>query len=86
MSTLESCVLCDEQLTIPKKTHIHSRDNYIEGAGQLCYSCFNKTYEKPAFTRKNYVTCRQTPMWKVMFEYICWFLAGKPKEYNERHK
>ena len=27
---------------------------------------------------KNLVDCRNVSMWKVIWEYICWILAGKP--------
>ena len=27
---------------------------------------------------KNLVDCRNVSMWKVIWEYICWVLAGKP--------
>ena len=40
----ESCVLCNEQLTILKSVPIDKRIGYIEGVGQLCTSCLVKLY------------------------------------------
>ena len=28
---------------------------------------------------KNLVDCRNVSIWKVIWEYICWILAGRPK-------
>ena len=30
------------------------------------------------FTRKNLISCINVPIQKVIWEYICWVLAGKP--------
>jgi hypothetical protein len=35
----EVCVLCGEELNILINTNIENRENYIEGAGQLCKNC-----------------------------------------------
>ena len=41
-----------------------------------------------AFHKKNFVSCSNVSIWKVLWEYLCWSLAGKPKhlewETNER--
>ena len=31
-----------------------------------------------AFHGKNFVSCSNVSIWKVLWEYFCWFLAGKP--------
>lgn len=35
----ELCVICRRDTKIPVNTPIQFRDNYIEGMGQICYSC-----------------------------------------------
>ena len=40
----ERCVLCGTLVDIPKDAHIVNRDNYIEGAGQLCNKCRKSVY------------------------------------------
>lgn len=42
----ERCVCCNKLLDINKKTPINYRLYYIEGAGQLCHSCYKKIYKK----------------------------------------
>jgi len=41
---METCVMCKEELNIPKSLHIDFRKYYVEGAGQLCKTCYDKTY------------------------------------------
>ena len=36
--------------------------------------------EKLKFRKKNLVSCANISMWKVLWEYFCWVLAGKPEE------
>ena len=33
------CVICGEQTSYKKTAHIDYRYGYIEGAGQLCFTC-----------------------------------------------
>lgn len=40
----EKCVLCGEQTNVPINENIENRAFYVEGAGQLCESCYNKVY------------------------------------------
>jgi hypothetical protein len=40
----EKCVLCEVQTNVPINEHIDNRAFYVEGAGQLCESCYNKVY------------------------------------------
>tara|TARA_Y100001938_G_scaffold100499_1_gene137370 strand:- start:227 stop:418 length:192 start_codon:yes stop_codon:yes gene_type:complete len=37
----------------------------------------NKSYF--LFEKKNMITCVGVPFRKLVWNYICWFLAGKPK-------
>ncbi len=30
------------------------------------------------FHKKNFVSCANVTIWKVLWEYLCWSLAGKP--------
>ncbi len=45
----EICVCCHKQLKIPRNQEIAFRPFYIEGAGQLCYDCYQELY------RGNYI-------------------------------
>jgi len=49
----ERCVSCGNQTTVDTNTPVCYRDNYIDGAGQLCPSCFKRLYgfEKPQLKR-----------------------------------
>ena len=38
----ETCVMCGEETTTLKTTHVDFRTGYIEGAGQLCRECYMK--------------------------------------------
>ena len=37
----ETCIMCNTVTPVLKSTHIDYRTGYIEGAGQLCYSCWS---------------------------------------------
>ena len=41
----DKCVLCEKDTPYTKETHIDYRLNYIEGAGQMCEGCYEKTYD-----------------------------------------
>ena len=41
----EHCVVCGKDTTIPVTMHIDHRFYYVEGAGQLCRTCYNKVYQ-----------------------------------------
>tara|TARA_R100001015_G_C4472543_1_gene55730 strand:- start:317 stop:502 length:186 start_codon:yes stop_codon:yes gene_type:complete len=32
----------------------------------------------------NKVTCNNISIWKILWEYLCWCLAGKPHNENKR--
>ena len=38
----DHCVLCGVETIYKRSTHIDFRNHYIEGAGQLCQSCYNR--------------------------------------------
>jgi len=38
----EKCILCGIETTVDVNTHVDFRTGYIEGAGQLCYECYQK--------------------------------------------
>ena len=45
-NSIEKCVSCGEETPYKFSDNIFNRKWYVEGAGQLCESCFNKIYEK----------------------------------------
>ena len=40
------CVGCGCETEYDEETQIDFRDFYVEGAGQLCYDCFKRIYDK----------------------------------------
>ena len=38
--------MCGKETAIEENAHIELRPYYVEGAGQMCRECYNKTYEK----------------------------------------
>ena len=42
----DKCVACDKETPYDKEEHIDKRYHYVEGAGQLCKTCWNEIYEK----------------------------------------
>ena len=42
----ERCVSCRKRVDIPEDMDIEFRSFYIEGAGQLCYDCYQELYRK----------------------------------------
>jgi len=41
---IEKCVSCGEETPYKFSDSIFIRNYYVEGAGQLCQSCWNSTY------------------------------------------
>jgi len=39
----EVCIVCGKTTNVLKQTHIDYRNFYVEGAGQCCKECYNKT-------------------------------------------
>lgn len=48
----DRCVLCGKETQYDVSTHIDFRNNYIEGAGQICDECSNGKKEEPPVTMK----------------------------------
>jgi len=44
-NTIEKCVSCGEDTPYTFNENIYNRNWYVEGAGQLCESCYNKIYQ-----------------------------------------
>lgn len=42
--TIEKCVSCGEDTPYRLNENIFNRYHYVEGAGQLCETCYNKIY------------------------------------------
>ncbi len=42
----EKCVYCGAETDVPVTMNIDLRNNYVEGAGQLCNDCANKLHNK----------------------------------------
>lgn len=36
------CIICGKETAYDFETHIDYRVGYVEGAGQLCFSCYNR--------------------------------------------
>ena len=43
---VDKCISCGCDTPYTINTHIDQRKHYVEGAGQLCVGCFEKTYKK----------------------------------------
>jgi len=43
----ERCVSCNRDTKYFTEDHIDQRLGYVQGAGQLCLSCFDEIYIKP---------------------------------------
>ena len=43
---IDHCVLCGVETPYKRSTHIDMRIGYIEGAGQLCKSCYDRGTER----------------------------------------
>lgn len=41
----ERCVICGNTTPVDVSTHIDNRLYYVEGCGQLCKYCFDRTYD-----------------------------------------
>lgn len=40
----EKCILCDKETEWDIELNTEFRYNYVDGAGQLCGECYDKTY------------------------------------------
>jgi len=51
----ETCILCGDLTDVLKTTHIDFRTGYVEGSGQCCISCFNRTNEDIRRREQEYI-------------------------------
>jgi len=40
LNIYENCIICGEETTTLKTTHVDFRYGYVDGAGQLCRQCY----------------------------------------------
>ena len=45
-TNMEKCVVCNIETDVPVDKPVDLRYHYVEGAGQLCKSCWEKVYKK----------------------------------------
>jgi len=43
---MDKCVVCGKETEYVKNMHTDYRNNYVDGAGQLCEKCANKIYKE----------------------------------------
>jgi hypothetical protein len=43
---MEVCSYCGKKTNVPVMLNVDMRENYVDGAGQLCGECYNKVYNK----------------------------------------
>jgi hypothetical protein len=41
----DPCISCGSDTGVPTSTHVDSRAQYVEGAGQLCIRCWRRIYD-----------------------------------------
>lgn len=46
----DKCVLCGAETPYDESVHIDYRTGYIEGAGQLCHSCYDRGTKRTHIT------------------------------------
>ena len=49
----EICILCGKETNVDINTHIDLRYGYVEGAGQCCRECYDRTYNTSS---EDYIT------------------------------
>ncbi len=60
----EKCIICHRETNIPCDTPIELRDNYIEGAGQLCPECALRLIRAQQATEINKIVPEYRPYLK----------------------
>lgn len=45
---MDKCIFCEADTQYPITTDVSLRENYVDGAGQLCNKCAVAFYGKPA--------------------------------------
>ena len=61
---IDKCVMCDTDTPYKQNTHIDLREHYVEGAGQLCKECWDKTCTQAASKQRSYV------VWMILDELL----------------
>ena len=51
----DKCVTCGKETPYHIEDHIDMRIAYIEGAGQLCFDCYDEIYVKKTKPKISYV-------------------------------
>ena len=51
----DNCVTCDKETPYSIDDHIDMRIGYIEGAGQLCFDCYDEIYVKKTKPKISFV-------------------------------
>ena len=54
-SMKDSCVTCDKETPYRIDDHIDMRIGYVEGAGQLCFDCYDEVYVKKTKPKISFV-------------------------------
>lgn len=68
----DKCIMCSKETAYDFETHIDLRIGYVEGAGQLCKSCYDGIP-----THSNHITI---PEWMVENTPNDFELGGKVRE------
>ena len=63
----DTCIMCGKETAYDFETHIDYRYGYVEGAGQLCKSCYDG---KPQDNRLNEVMERRRTLITVSHEEV----------------
>jgi hypothetical protein len=56
----DTCILCGVETAYDYETHIDVRVGYIEGAGQLCSACWDKSNDRSMLAVPEHII-RNTP-------------------------
>lgn len=51
----DNCVLCGAETPYDESVHIDYRHGYIEGAGQLCHSCYTRGTDRSHIAVPNHL-------------------------------
>jgi hypothetical protein len=52
----DKCVLCGVETPYDETTHIDLRQGYVEGSGQVCKGCWDKTYPTAKAKNEGFLT------------------------------
>lgn len=65
----EHCVACGKDTAIPVDMHVDLRFHYVEGAGQLCRTCYNKVYQDESASVWTCSICKKDTS-EVEYDYL----------------